>query len=344
MIRKHGSVSWVKFKEWLQALSGSHDSVSVAAVQKSALNLLSKKQKVQKRSNIKPLLEAPYKMPQHQSKKAPVVARPREVPSTFMKEVVTTVNESLASENSRLEEMYEAGVSLLLAKEQEIARLKGQLRKVTHNMQRQIKRKNSKINECTMTIKHLQKSPKQEITRKLQDQVRYFKNKCESLTGQLKRYECNDCEKMETCIEELKQEKIELLHKNAEFNHAIKELTTAPKKLIFYQEGKYTDNLRMCVMELLSHNVGILNVEPIIKSVLTLAGFDYDKLPKHTTINEMLIESRSIAKMQLAETLTETTHTTLHSDGTSKHGHKYVGYQVSTEEGSLSLGLKVSFS
>ena len=48
-------------------------------------------------------------------------------------------------------------------------------------------------------------------------------------------------------------------------------------------------------MELLSYNVGILNVSPIIQSVLHLAGLDYDKLPERTTINEILIESRSLA-------------------------------------------------
>ena len=95
-------------------------------------------------------------------------------------------------------------------------------------------------------------------------------------------------------------------------------------------------------MELLSYNVGILNVEPIIKSVLHLAGLEYDRIPKHTTINEMMIESRSLAHMQLAETLVQAPNSTLHSDGTTKFGHKYISYQVSTAEGSLSLGLQVS--
>lgn len=46
IIKKHdGLVTWCDFKQWLQALSGSHDSVSIAAVQKSVSNLLSKKAK-----------------------------------------------------------------------------------------------------------------------------------------------------------------------------------------------------------------------------------------------------------------------------------------------------------
>ena len=85
-------------------------------------------------------------------------------------------------------------------------------------------------------------------------------------------------------------------------------------------------------------------MEPIIKSVLRLADVKYDRLPKHTAINEMLIESRSLAQMQLAECLVQAPHSTLHSDGTTKFGHKYISYQVSTEEGSLSLGLQVSLN
>lgn len=95
-------------------------------------------------------------------------------------------------------------------------------------------------------------------------------------------------------------------------------------------------------MELLSYNIGILKIEPVLQSVFKLLNIEYDRLPKRTTINEILIESRSLAHIQLAEALTTTTNNTLHSDGTSKFGHKYQSYQVATEEGSLTLGLQVS--
>ena len=55
----------------------------------------------------------------------------------------------------------------------------------------------------------------------------------------------------------------------------------------------------------------------------------------------MLIESRSLCQIQLAEALTDSTYNTLQSDGTSNFGHKYTGFQVSTLEGSLSLGVQV---
>ena len=75
------------------------------------------------------------------------------------------------------------------------------------------------------------------------------------------------------------------------------------RKLTTFEGGKYSDELRMCVMELLSHNVAILRVVPVIQSVLKLAGVTCNRLPKHTAINDMLIEVRALSQMQLAEVL-----------------------------------------
>ena len=340
------SVSWSDFKRWIQAMTRNYDPMSESAIQKSVTNLLSKKRKLQKSMHrdggkkLNLLLEEPYKVPRHLQESNTSVEFHRRVPPTqsaFIKETITTVNKSLAKE---LTELYEMGAKTLLAKEREIEVLKQKLREVNpRNVRRQIKRKNSKISQHTATIRHLKcelKSSEQILIKKLKDQVRYYKNKCTLEPAESN--ECNEC----TILEQIKMEKEELLHINSEYRDMIKELQSKKGKLTFYQEGKYTDDLRMCIMELLSCNVGILNVEPIIKSVLMLAGLQYDKLPKHTTINEMLIEGRCIAKNQLAETLSQAPHSTLHSDGTSKCGHKYIGYQVSTTEGSLSLGMKVS--
>lgn len=86
-----------------------------------------------------------------------------------MKEVVTTVNKALALEKFKLEEMYMAGVNVLLAKEDEIKKLKKRLSEANHNMRRQIKRKNSKIDKYAVSINHLKfKSLKQEKIKTLQ--------------------------------------------------------------------------------------------------------------------------------------------------------------------------------
>jgi hypothetical protein len=95
-------------------------------------------------------------------------------------------------------------------------------------------------------------------------------------------------------------------------------------------------------MELLTYNVGTLKIEPVIRSVFKLLNIKCTRLPKHTTINEILIESRFLSHTQLAEALTTSSHNTLHSDGTTKFGHKYQSFQVTTRDASLTLGLQVS--
>ena len=126
----------------------------------------------------------------------------------------------------------------------------------------------------------------------------------------------------------MKRTNIELMEANAELKDEVEQLQL--RKLTTFEGGKYSDELRMCVMELLSNNVAILQVVPVIQSVLKLAGVTCNTLPKHTAINDMLIEARALSQMQLAEVLTQEDNHTLHSDGTTKFGHKYLGHQVST--------------
>ena len=53
---------------------------------------------------------------------------------------------------------------------------------------------------------------------------------------------------------------------NAELKDEVEQLQL--RKLTTFEGGKYSDELRMSVMELLSHNVAILQVVPVIQSVL----------------------------------------------------------------------------
>ena len=102
----------------------------------------------------------------------------------------------------------------------------------------------------------------------------------------------------------------------------------------------YVDSVRVCVMELLTNGVPVRRVETVLKTVLKMVGVSYDRLPKHSIVNNMLAEARGLAHLQLAEQLTEAPSSTLHSDGTSKFGQKYLGFQVATNEDSYTIGLK----
>ena len=112
------------------------------------------------------------------------------------------------------------------------------------------------------------------------------------------------------------------------------------ERLVTFEHGKYSDGVRQCCLELLSMNVGVKNVDPIIWTILSnIAGITVDRLPKYTTIVEMLPEMKALAYKQIAEKLQVSQQLTLHSDGTSKFGQHYGSFQVSTTQSSYSLGL-----
>lgn len=239
-IRKKSFGSWDDFKDWMQNLSGNFNPLSCSALQKSVADLQSKKEKLQKSKyrrgefGIKSFLECAYKLPEQKSQK-PKESGTSKLPcqSRFMEEAMTTVNQSLLFENAELRAKILVGTNIILAKDKEIAALKKKIQEFNpHNIRRQIYRKNSKIAKHTVTITQLKKeikSAKQVQIKKLQDQVRYYVAKCQSLTQQLNDLKFNtDCT-MENKIEQLQQEKIELLNVNAEYKDTIKELQTLNK-------------------------------------------------------------------------------------------------------------------
>ena len=204
-----------------------------------------------------------------------------------------------------------------------------------------MQRKDAKITKQKECIDRQAKELKhrdQQEAKRAKEQIRYYKQKCAQVLDQSER-ECEYCKDLEEELAKLKSKNLELLEANAILHDEL--ATLKSRKLVTYVDGKYTDRMRLCVMDILSHNVGINQIEPVIQAVLRLAELECDKLPQHTAISEMLLESRTLSQIQLAHTLTDTEYNTLHSDGTTKFGHKYCGYQISTAERSLTLGLQV---
>lgn len=135
--------------------------------------------------------------------------------------------------------------------------------------------------------------------------------------------ECEDCKEMEEQLLKLQSMNIELMEANATLRDEI--ATLKSRKLEACVDGKYTDSTRVCIMDILSRNVGIKQVEPVIRAVLRLVGMECDHLPKHTTISEMLLESRALSQVQLAQTTLETLQEVLEelSQTNQQHGQGY---------------------
>lgn len=345
-IKKINGKSWSTYTNWISKMLDKHDpeSFSVNALRKSIMALESQREKVVKNyrvgsSESDTFMNEAYSLPRRlpYSNNAKVKVKPPPF-NSFEHQITASVNKSLAAEIVELKEKAAADIQQLVLKDKEIHKVKSS----SHNIKRKMKRKDKKISTLLSTINSLKHNIKAPIKKKHDKSqanlIRYYKAKCSYLSNQLQNFECTECNELDITINTLKQEKMGLLEKNAELMDQIKE----SKKKNFYAEGKYMDDLRLCIMELLTYNVGILKIEPVLQSVFKLLNIECDKFPQRTTLNEILIESRSLAQTQIAEVLTTSSNNTLHSDGTTKFGHKYQAYQVSTEEGSLTLGLQVS--
>ena len=71
-----------------------------------------------------------------------------------------------------------------------------------------------------------------------------------------------------------------------------------------FEGGKYTDDVRACVYELLSLNVGVRNVAPIIRSVLqNIVHKTPTRLSSYGLTCQMIIESLALVQAQLGQEL-----------------------------------------
>ncbi len=127
----------------------------------------------------------------------------------------------------------------------------------------------------------------------------------------------------------------------------VDELMSSTEDIVSFEKGKYTDSIRACCYELLSLNVGVRNVKPVIKSVLqNIAQKSVGKLPSKSSLCDMMLECLTLAQAQLGEQLAcdDKDYFTLHTDGTTKYGEHFGTYDVTTEDKTYHLGLRHVFS
>ena len=135
-------------------------------------------------------------------------------------------------------------------------------------------------------------------------------------------------------------EKDDLLNQLSEKVDELENEHSSQPAVVTFVKGQYSDDVRVLCLDLLSRNVGIQNVEPIIRSVSkNIFKAELGRLPCTSKLAEMLLEARTVSHLQLAEQIPGEQFNTLHTDGTTKFGHKYGSYQVSTETSCYTLGL-----
>ena len=139
--------------------------------------------------------------------------------------------------------------------------------------------------------------------------------------------------------ESLKSKVLFLENQNQELLEQIDELMQA-KEVLTFQGGRYTNVVREVYATLLSLNVGVKNVENVVRVVLNkLSDVNIGRLPKRSDSELMLVEAKALAQIQSAEAILSSENCTLHTDGTKRGGKEFGGLQIGTEKGQFSLGL-----
>jgi hypothetical protein len=105
--------------------------------------------------------------------------------------------------------------------------------------------------------------------------------------------------------------------------------------------GTYTDNVRLCVIELSSLEEAVEKISSVIKAVIThMLGHEFKKadLPNSTTVQNIVDEGHYLAKTYISERLENTEKWGLQRDGTSRQKKKLLDTSVTLETEVVSLG------
>ena len=144
----------------------------------------------------------------------------------------------------------------------------------------------------------------------------------------------------------LKGEIAQLEEENLDLHEQVESiLSESSDNIATFENGKYTDDVRSCCYELLSLNVGVNNVKPVITAVLNhIAHKQVERLPGRSILCDMMVECLTLAQAQLGEELSHYENNTLQTDGTTEYGVKFATYDIATTDGTFTLGLRHVFS
>ena len=287
---------------------------------------------------------------------------PQAAPKTVSKqdyEAVQTVNEEFAREASVLK-------ITLQKKEEEIGKMQEKLKKYNpKNARKREKRKQEKIDqqrkelmraqkytECIRAMHdaqtkeekalHMQLAAKHAAAQRYKQRWLYWKSKAQTTVVS------EHCDSMDSCSDDehglafmrLKRELAELEKMNIELNDQVRELTAMTMEVKTIEGGKFLPIVTEVCIDLLARNVGIRHVSPIIKLVVEkLTGQKIDRLPSCATLANLTTVAKLVSYQQIGEELQGKENVTLHCDGTTKFGDKYISYQISAEDSAYSIGL-----
>ena len=189
----------------------------------------------------------------------------------------------------------------------ELAAMKQKMYATTRNANKRLKRRDEKIT-CQKEQLETQKS-----------QIEFYQRKLSTVESQLSRLKANldkvnhravywkrkvKSSELRQEIKALKEQVASFSIDNLELKDTIESLLS--EEVVTFEGGKYTDDVRTCIYELLSLNVGVKNVAPIIRCVFkNIAHKSVNGLPSYGLTCQMIVEALTLAQVQLGEKLTE---------------------------------------
>ena len=201
-------------------------------------------------------------------------------------------------------------------------------------------------------IQELSKSldTNEEIVIELRDEKLKLKRKIRELFVKIERQNILINNNKYDNIDHLKNEFEHLSNKVKELNSENKDLEMLialleDEEIVTFQNGRYCDEIREVIMELLSLNVSMNKVNDVIRVVIQkLAKKDVGKLPSAGVKSRLMQEALIIAQFQVAEAMLlskdNLSGNCLHGDGTGKYHKHYQNFQITTSHGkTLSFGL-----
>ena len=246
-------------------------------------------------------------------------------------------NEALFEKASKENEELVKNMNMLKQKsEAELNKMKTKLSNERKENKRLIAVNESLKNNMKQleTSKNINISKMRVEKKKLQRQLKTLQN----LPGKDRKADIEKLEKLDKEVKELNRE-----------NRELEQLVEILKKdeIITFEDGKYTNEIREVVMELIADNVSIGRINNVITTVLKLTSqkIQDERLPSTGTKCRILKESLHAAMNQVGTAMTEggiqeNAGNVLHGDGTSKYHRHIQNFQITTKSGrSYSFGL-----
>ena len=144
----------------------------------------------------------------------------------------------------------------------------------------------------------------------------------------LKEHDAANILKLESCAKELKEK-----------NKELEQLTCLleDETISTFEDGKYVDEVREVIMDLLAMNVSMSKVNEVIRTVLKkLTWKRLSRLPSKAVHSRLFVEAKHLADVQLGRAMLEEADpsqvvgNTLHRDGTTKYHRHYQDFEITT--------------